>query len=299
LSPRVLHHVMLGLPETGKTTFLAALWQVLRSGDVGEGLELAILHGNREYLNKIADQWSRCEALGRTSLSSPEPVTLRVRDRDMGELAELAIPDMSGESFEVQWDLRECSLDYARLAEKASGILLFVHPEVTKETDSIAQANEVLGDWAPEARTEAGCENRPDLPWEARKVPTQVKMVELLQFLALLAPSQLRVAVIVSAWDLVTEHRRPEEWLERRLPLLHQYLQANQESISWQAYGVSAQGGRLEDADRLLEEQVAAKRIQIVGPGAAPHDITAPVRWLMSGVDGTPGTRNVPVSGRR
>src|SRR5438128_642578 len=138
------NHLMVGLPETGKTTFLAALWQMLRSGEIPGALQLAQLHGNREYLNKIADRWCRCEALGRTSLSEPETVSIRVRDSNSGEMTELDIPDMSGESFEIQWEARECSPAYASLAETAAGVLLFVHPETTKETDSISQANAAL-----------------------------------------------------------------------------------------------------------------------------------------------------------
>jgi hypothetical protein len=284
---RAVYQLMVGLPATGKTTFLAALWHVLRSDEVSGALRLDEVHGNREYLNRIAEQWGRCEPLSRTSMGHHETVAIRVLDPQTGERAELRIPDMLGESFEEQWGARECSLEYAELARDASGVLLFLHPDRTTETDSIAAANEALEGWAGEEARAVPTDGEPACPWEARKAPPQVKMVELLQFLAIRAPGPLRVAVIISAWDQVTEKVGPADWLAQRTPLLYQYLEANADTITWRTYGVSAQGGPQEEAETLLEEPIASHRVKIVGSGVVAHDITAPVKWLMAG-DGAP-----------
>jgi hypothetical protein len=276
---------MVGLPATGKTTFLAALWHILRSDEVNAALRLADVRGDREYLNRIADQWCACEPLERTPVRG-ETVVIRVVHPTSCEATELWIPDMSGETFENQWEAREASIEFARQAEEAAGVMLFLHPDVTQETDSIAEANRALAAWAgPDAVTMSshadGAPPRPQA-WHPRSVPTQVKVVELLQFLLAHQPHGCRVAVVVSAWDRAGKVASAEAWLTQRMSLLDQFLRANADRFSVRCYGVSAQGGNIKtDAEGLLVKSVPAERITVVGPNAGPHDITAPVKWLM------------------
>ena len=277
-----VRQLMIGLPATGKTTFLAALWHVLRSDEVPGALELADVLGDREYLNRIADQWSACDELERTPTRG-EPVVIRVRHPATGETTELWIPDMSGETFEAQWEAREATAEFASQAEEAAGAILFLHPDVTRETDFIADANLALAGWADAGAAPAAGEPAPPAePWQARNVPTQVKVVELLQFLREHQPAGWRLAVVVSAWDRAGGGASAEAWVSERAPLLAQYLRANDHHFAVRYYGVSAQGGDIRTgADGLLGVTTPAERITVVGPDAAPHDITAPVKWLM------------------
>jgi hypothetical protein len=121
--------------------------------------------------------------------------------------------------------------------------------------------------------------------WDADRVPTQVKLVDLVQ--ALVRPPfslpHVQLAVIVSAWDLVSDSApSPASWLATRLPLLHQYLRANPERFATRIFGVSAQGGDLaRDGERLLQQDVPARRIVVAEDESRSHDLTAPVRWAM------------------
>jgi hypothetical protein len=109
-----------------------------------------------------------------------------------------------------------------------------------------------------------------------------VKVVELLQFLLEHQPEGGRLAVVVSAWDRAAGAASAEGWVAERMPLLDQFLRANRERLSVRFYGVSAQGGDIRTgADGLLGKATPAERITVLGPGATPHDITAPVKWLM------------------
>ncbi|WP_292511555.1 hypothetical protein [Methylobacterium sp.] len=142
----------------------------------------------------------------------------------------------------------------------------------------------------PEVAQPAGGAVRPS-DFTPALTPRQVQIVDLLDALADV-PVDLRparVAVIVSAWDLVASGTAPEEWLARSMPLLHQYLHSRANEFETRIYGVSAQGGRLpkrekpdEESDRkkLLEESVAGRRIRVVGHGAGAHDLTHPIAWL-------------------
>jgi len=277
-------HLMIGLPGTGKTTFLAALWHVIRNHDAVPGaLRLAGVRGDRTYLNRIEQQWLACLPIERTNVAG-QAVTIRIEHPAHRQAFELSIPDVSGEMYEVvQWGQRECPPDYADLAGSSSGALLFLHPDATKETDSIVEVDRAITGLFDEAShdIEAGTERAE--PWEPRRTPTQVKLVELLQFFLSHAPPRIRLGVIVSAWDRVDgQPTTPEDWLRRRVPLLHQFLTANDDRIVHRVYGVSAQGGSLDAAETLREHGVAVRRIRVVDPEGESNDITAPVRWLMT-----------------
>jgi hypothetical protein len=268
---------MAGLPGTGKTTFLAALWHVAKSHEVAGSMRLEKREGDQEYLNLIANAWSKCAELERTPGEGEMGVTILLRDPENNGIVRLCIPDMSGELFATQWETRSYTGAFADLLNEVGGCLVFLHPGKMIETQWIADANTTLEEWVGE---EAEAEVPTGSDWEAKTAPTQVQMVELLQFMAEVTCSRLRLAVIVSAWDLVTESMTPAEWVEKRMPLLWQYITANPALYSASFMGVSAQGGERSDA-ALLEHETASHRIRVHATGSKENDITHPVRWLM------------------
>jgi hypothetical protein len=277
--------LMVGLPRTGKSTFLAALWHVVRSDEVPESLRLDRREGDQEYLNLIAGQWSKCQALERTS-GDEIKVDIRLRDTSTGNVVRLRIPDMSGELYESLWQTRRCLTSFADLVNEVDGLVLFVHPNKVVETVLIDDANATYSDWEKDSPTGAEADETPGVEWEPSFAPTQVRMVEILQFLTELSRKRFRTALVVSAWDLVKEKVSPEQWIEKRLPLLWQYLMTNSDRFHVTYMGVSAQGGEVSgkgsEAESLLDHSVASRRIRICAIGSAKHDITHPIRWLMS-----------------
>jgi hypothetical protein len=187
---------------------------------------------------------------------------------------------------------RKWTKDYDKLVEDASGILLFVHPlkivSPERIDPSLQDAVDILADEQDRAEDEAQVLDVNTLPeWRAEQAPTQVQLVELLQFVdGRFDRRMIPVAIIVSAWDLIANnYASAEEWLSQRLPLLHQYLRANSERFPSRAYGLSAQGAQLDgDLSRLQEYEHQSERIKVVGEGASSHDITAPTKWLMETV---------------
>src|SRR6185295_3514907 len=82
--------------------------------------------------------------------------------------------------------------------------------------------------------------------WNAEKSPTQVQLIELLQVIGsretFKAP--FRLAFVVSAFDLAAgSGLSPAELVERELPMLMQFLDANGHMFECNYYGISAQGG--------------------------------------------------------
>ena len=124
--------------------------------------------------------------------------------------------------------------------------------------------------------------------WDAKTSPSQVQLVDLLQFvLRRRPPTVLRVGLIVSAWDLVRgQGLMPQQWCAARLPLLGQFLESNPGRLSAEYYGISAQGGVLpRDAERLRDFTHPSARIEVVVgiEQASSHDITLPVHRFARG----------------
>jgi hypothetical protein len=126
----------------------------------------------------------------------------------------------------------------------------------------------------------------PQKPWSPSQSPTQVILADLVQTLLTLTAERrgYRLAVVVSAWDLVAHaHASPADWLEREVPLLHQLLESlRADGLQLACYGVSAQGGDLKhDAQKLQDVINPTERVVVVGPSGRSSDITEPVHWLM------------------
>ncbi len=112
--------LMIGLPETGKTTFLAALWQVVISGEIRNSLRLVKLDANSEYVDQVHRDWLFTLPVERTNFNSNQTVSMKLGlDKDQ-EITELVFPDMSGELFSLQWTERKWSKTYDDLVREAT-----------------------------------------------------------------------------------------------------------------------------------------------------------------------------------
>lgn len=285
--------IAMGLPRTGKTTYLAAFWNVVGSAEVAGALQLERTSGDMQYLNEIKIAWANCQEITRTGPAGDRPVSMLLRDTESGEVTELAWTDMLGESFERQWSERIWTSDYQQLAEEAVGGLLFVHPHQVNESPLILDALQAAAQLGIEddglrpidAEPQDGVGTVP-IPWDPLKVATQVQLVELVQLLgaAKAREARLRLSVVISAWDVVerTIKVTPGNWFERSVSLLHQYLESNDDLFEVRVFGVSAQGGDYAEAHALRKGHLhASHRIKMVDGKSASHDITAPVRFAI------------------
>lgn len=291
-----------GLPSSGKSTYIGALWHLLQSREVVTRLKYDGLPADRERLNELADKWRRCENMGRTYVADEKLVNV---DLCVGESRfSVALPDFSGETWRELWEHRTCPSSVADLARESSGVLLFVHADeyiVPLPVVTVSEQAEILGggDVAPvgeEGPAEQGEEGaadesaspvgNPPIPYDAAAAPTQAKLVDVLQLLAkppLSAGPPRRLAVALSAWDLASDQgQSPAEYLGSHLPLLAQYLSYTADYAEVRIYGVSALGGALPaDAERLRSMPRQSDRIVVVEPeGGSSSDLTRPLEWL-------------------
>jgi hypothetical protein len=285
--------LVVGLPKTGKTTFLAALWDVVSSGEVDGALRLERLSGEKQHLNDIRDLWADCNEIPRTRIPTECLVDMTLSDVASNTRSTVYFTDMAGESFERQWMERVWTSDYDSLVAEASGVLLFIHPANVKEAPLIRDAQSLIkhliaqaGDTADAQRAKIqDSDGQQMIPPKGGYASTQVQLVELLQFIRHRQPrgAALRIGIVVSAWDIVLDLQKttPDAWLAKRLPLLHQYIVANSDIVPFRIYGVSAQGGDLAEADKLRKSYRPSDRIVVAHGSKTWHDITLPVRWVM------------------
>lgn len=283
--------LFMGLPGSGKTTFLAALWHVLDERSSETRLKLKGLSVDRTYLHQITADWQKCSQVERTKLEHEQVVNLSLSSGSTE--FELTVPDLSGEGFEQQLRDRKIGVEHHQNIQRATGLVLFVHARVKEGTRlSYSRQLSAVLDGAPPQRagtdSAGGNIHKPAIePWSIEKLPTQVALVELLQFALESVARKVRVAVVISAWDLVEKasfRGTPHEYLKRELPLLRQFLDSNDDLLEHTVFGVSAQGGDItveEQKNALLGFDDALKRIKVLHGSESSQDITRPIAWLL------------------
>lgn len=273
-------HTIIGMPGAGKTTYLAALWHLVSSGEVETSLVLDKLEGDVSYLNDMVESWQHCEKVRRTTSSEDHPVVIHLKNHS-SETAVLSFTDLSGEKFEQQFARRVCDPEYVEEINSGGGLLLFINADRGHKGITIHDAGGLLD----------GADEESLVEWEPGFVSEQAQLVDLLQCLQKppFVSKQRKIVVIISAWDVVTNRATPEEWLRIEMPYLSQFLKTSK-VFEHQMFGVSAQGGIIQtDANGKVIEttgrtellrKTPSKRITCVGQGFTSSDITIPLCWL-------------------
>jgi hypothetical protein len=274
-------YYIMGLPEAGKTTYLAALWHCLKNNE--NSLSIKRYTEDQTYLSRISSQWVDVEQLSRTKPEfEQKKITLSLKSNTQDSI-EVSIPDLSGESFQSQYEKRETTQQLAEYVKQCDGILLFINPDITEPI--------LISDIPTDLRyvEEAGDENASFNQRNPLKDPTQIQLVELLQFINYIRGDQhVKLAVIISAWDSVESNMpklkdKPRKFIQDRLPILQQYLDSNMSYFKTMYYGISAQGGQLSDSENLLDKDEPYERIIVVDEqGNRSHDITLPLNMMVS-----------------
>lgn len=282
--------VICGLPASGKTTFLAALWYVVfDKRDPNARLSFETLTGlDHSHLNAIMRRWLEAKEQIHTEVASGKIVSMNLKDHT-GRKVRMTFPDLSGESFQEMWETRECDPTLAELLRGCDGILMFVNADKIKRPMGVAETTQ----YAEKLEAGAG-EAGSTEEWHPKLAPTAVKLVEMLQMFRCEALQALatRLAVVLSAWDKVEEENvTPEQYLASELPLLDQYLRNGPDRWDVRVYGLSAQGGDYESEefkdDEERNEKVAeiralddaSERIRLFKPELS-RDLTEPIAWL-------------------
>jgi hypothetical protein len=280
--------LFVGLPATGKTTYLALLFRAIVMGKAGS-LRLGGYADDREYLNEVADALASCAVAIHTEVDQQQKLALSLTSG--ARAVYLTIPDMSGESWEHTLSDRAWTVEMDGRVTAADGFVVFIHADHIDTQPTIDQANagfaaltgemEIDSDLASAVVVEAEQVVEPDDI--VRERATQVNVVDLLQLLASRHGPPIRVSLVVSAWDLVPDGHTPTVWVSENLPLVQQFVETNSQWLELKIWGVSAQGGDFENAqsrDQLLPQDTVDRSL-IQNPDGEGCAVEDPVTWAL------------------
>jgi hypothetical protein len=257
---------MIGLPGSGKTTYLAALWHQLEAAEIPTALTATKLQPDREYLNRIREAWLTGD-VPNVPLGIDKVAVLHVRHATNGAEYDITIPDVPGEDFSAHWIERRVPAGYLDQIKHSVGSLLFVHCERVQQARLISPSST-----ASDAASTEGVD------WDRQLAPTQVQLVDLVQAAveAHTPAAPLRIAAMVSAWDTLDRSITPPEWLERNLPLLAQFLRANAEVVKYTVFGVSVAAPKTSHA----LTPTPSDRVRLYIESDVSRDLTLPIEFL-------------------
>lgn len=288
-----------GMPASGKSTFIAALTHLLTAEQVPTELRLAKLSEDEGHLSRLEEAWLAAAKLDRTKKSSEQWVSFLVADTQTKAESELLVPDLRGELFAQPATVGRCQRRLWEALIDCDGLLLFTNADAPIDdlmVDQVSQMAEGIVGRGPaisSAPLDAGREqsgagssqnNFEASKFRADDMPEEAKLVELLQIMNRFPsfPKRRRLALIVSAWDVVDDHD-PLNWISVNRPMLHQYLKHAVDLWEVRFYGVSAQGGDLpKEQGKLRAIRFPSERVRVVGPEVGPHDLTSIVKWVAS-----------------
>ena len=284
--------ILIGGPDTGKTNFIGRLWIALRTD--GGALTASGTPDKIKYVEDAVDYLHQGSFAPRTdkNLEADQGsviIPLGLDESHEEETTELVIPDISGEVWKKAVETNELAPEWMAQLEDAVGALLFVRVLSSLNVNPL--------DWVNAARLmeHQGADAQPG------EMPTQVMLCEFLRFLELKLPDPTtgrkpRIAVIVTAWDLLDNDRSaagPRAYLEKEYPLFAGRL-ADLDRFDVTIFAMSILGGDPEVDERFREKLLdsglkSAGFVRFDNDGTVKEvsDVILPVAWAI-------GTRAKP-----
>jgi hypothetical protein len=269
---------MVGMPGSGKTTYLAMLSNMLvdNCNDMKLSKKAEDIPEGYEYFSKFGRQLLECKELDRTRRLEYNSLKISLWDDVENEYL-LDVPDISGEVFRDLVKDRRINRDIAKRIQESDCLLFFINYKNMSWERRIPLKRRNIGE-----KNIYYMENKePNSVLVSKREANQSEIVELLQTLFDLELNKPYIRFILSAWDRVEEEKGtdilPSKFVKKMFPLLHQFVETNSNYFKAEYWGVSAQGGDFrnpKDVERIEEEEYNA--IKVVEPtGRKTNDLTA------------------------
>jgi hypothetical protein len=276
--PRLL---VLGGPDSGKTTYRAQLYQ--RIEHLPGELRLRSSVDDTTAIEKDVERLVQGLQPLHTNRSTYHSTTFSVEDR-AGRPLVLEFADYDGEQVRKMSESNRMPLPWVERARQAQSWMYFlridpVRPDKGFMTDPVGSAAHVESS----PSTDMGSDQSPE-----------ISAIEVLQRLLFSRGASLRhplssprLAVLLSCWDELTDGEGslpPVAVLEKRAPLLYRFVAANWLPMHRQVWGLSSIEQRLPEKDPNRE--FARKGPEHFGfivrdDGQRDRDLTLPLGWLM------------------
>lgn len=273
--PSKMEIMFVGLPESGKSTYIAAFWNSANTQNK-ECLEISNLPNDTKYLETLAESWRKCEPVVRTVGKGIENLVLEIKAYENFGPFYLAFPDLSGETYKNLFKSRVIEDELARRIQNANALVLFIRGNQIRKPEFISEV------YDPNFLDEESTSTTPRT-FTHDDATTQIIATDLLQLILEGSDHFNKIAVIISAWDKeVSKGYSPRQFTEEHLPLVFQYLWSNFDPHQYEFFGISAQGGDYEDeSEKLLDMEDPSERIIAQVGDEINSDISMPIKWIM------------------
>lgn len=269
---------MVGMPGSGKTTYLAMLSNMLVDCISTTKLykKVNYMPEGYEYIEEYGRKLLQGKILNRTPSETYKEIRMLLYDRD-GKQYVLDIPDLSGEVFRDLVKDRRIEKKLVNRIRETDCILFFINFQnmsIEKRIPLHKNRNDKNNNY------DNNTEELMAMDVDNQREANQSEVVELLQTLLELKQESSNIRFVLSAWDKVEEESEgilPEKYVEKKFPLLYQFVKTNSKRLQGEYWGVSAQGGDFDDeADMKRIENEEYEAIMVVDPtGKRSNDLTA------------------------
>lgn len=260
-----------GLPNAGKTTYIAALNGAIQTGGAFS-LSYAGRTSELQYVNKVTRQWLEGKVVDHSTDDEPKFINWPLKKND--DIINITIPDMKGEMYQdiINNDFNEGLADYCK---GASGIFFFINdivkPVLKEHVRNIVSSGDEDNDNLQE-------ENIVSLSIE--KVNDVVKAILVLKYLRNLI-GNVRLAVAVSSWDVIEPtYSSIEAYMKSECSALYNYVRYN--FSDYKFYGISAQGLKYDEHTGSLDKITVGGKRAYVYTTEKKYDLSIPLDYLTS-----------------
>jgi len=273
-----------GLPGSGKSTYIGALWYCLMHPDNIEGIKLVAdkmnLADDLTVLNRLSDAYKNMKLIDRNYSDQNETVQINLKVADSDTRLQVEVPDFLGENFRDLVELKESELV----------------SEWLKDTDTLVYfMNEVT---PPEFEDDHGPEDD-ESPMPAKDVPPfSIKTISAVAMNIMVLKCLLskktfkKVVIVLSWWDKNTANgdvpTAPQTYLKENSPALFNFIQHH--ISNFEIIGLSAQGleypkedqGNYEATKKEIKAKTREGKRSFIEIGdEIIHDLSLPLYLLI------------------
>ena len=221
-----------GLPDSGKSTYLGALWYVTQNAS-GK-IELALrasnenMPENTSLLEGLSRKWHNVEDMDRTSNDAPENISFLMCPMGSEDEISIEVPDFRGESIRQiitenqpsefdDWCVKADNLLFF-ISDVKAGIFADDFEDDEEKTDAAEKSTE-------EDKTD---ENPPVLELEPKNITPAAQNMLILRYLYENYRFK-KIVICLTAWDKVIKDndgkpKDPKEYLMEQSPALYHFI---------------------------------------------------------------------------
>jgi len=260
-----------GLPDSGKSTYIAALSYLLEHPVDNQQWILGNKAFDKTVLNKLSQPWMKVEEVDRTTQGIINSLDFDIiQSTKPNEHLLLNLPDMAGETFASL--IMGTTEGFDTMEDSPDCLLYFIRK----------MPRHVLIEDLTSTDEEKAEPNTQKIEFTIQSISPDIQNILLLKELVKMYGIS-KLCIILSCWDERENEEKPKETLKANNPFLYNYI--NYRFPNSPIYGLSAQGAEYlhqpEQTVMLLNKTREGTRCFVKLDDNISHDITLPLTHLL------------------